>query len=97
MLAYKYRVNRRDNCIPTEAYPESIDKNPAAVLLLAKSTAVISPDLEARLIRADIPPDLARNAAQRLQQLVASRYGGAPTTDAELDATLALFDRLEAV
>jgi len=66
-----------------------------AARLDCPAAAVIAPDLAERLTRAGVASDLSRDAAARLKQLVAAEYGGAPTTDAERDATLALFDRLE--
>ncbi len=45
-------------------------------------TAVIAPDLASRLVRADVDPRLAAEAAALLEALVGARYGGQPVPDA---------------
>jgi hypothetical protein len=64
-----------------------------AARLGAPESAVIAPDLAARLERAGASPDAARDGAAALEALVAARYG-APGPAPSRDTLLALADRL---
>ncbi len=58
--------------------------------------AVIDTDLEARLLRAGLTPDLADRAARTMENLTAARYGGPPAEGAAEEVP-SLMTALEAV
>jgi hypothetical protein len=67
-----------------------------AARLRCSVPAVIAPDLEARLVRAGVPEDLAGRSARLLEELVAARYGGRDRADAAAAAE-AILQELGAV
>ncbi len=66
-----------------------------AARLRCPAAAVIAPTLEARLLAAGVPRDLASRSAVLLEGLVAERYGGG-SSSASVESARSIVDALEA-
>jgi hypothetical protein len=67
-----------------------------AAHLRCTSAAVIAPGLDARLVTAGVPADLAARTAVLLESLVATRYGGR-TSEEDGEAARAVVDEFQSV
>ncbi len=66
-----------------------------ATVLECEPAAVISPDLEDRLLAERVDAQLARDTAELMERLVATGYGGRPVGPADRERATALADRFD--
>ncbi|MCU0725949.1 MAG: BatD family protein [Planctomycetes bacterium] len=82
--AFRERVSRPGADLP-EAFTAFL-----AARLGCTEAQVVAPDLRARLLAAGLPAGEVEETAALLDRLVASRYGGAPPTPADLETAFRL-------